>query len=119
MYRADTRGHDEIFANGFEPKGDNLDINQHVHENRTDSGFVSTSRTRGAAEGVANDFYMDDDTHIYKIRGSGIDVNAHFGKNSPYPWEEEIALAGKVHPHDIEGVWNHLGEWTPNPRFRR
>ncbi|MFF1793197.1 RHS repeat-associated core domain-containing protein [Kitasatospora sp. NPDC058263] len=119
VYRADTRGHDEIFANGFEPKGDNLDINQHVHENRTDSGFVSTSRTRGAAEGFANDVYMDDDTHIYKIRGKGIDVNAHFGDSSPYPWEEEVAVAGKIHPHDIEGVWNHLGEWTANPGFRR
>ncbi|MBO1332570.1 polymorphic toxin-type HINT domain-containing protein [Streptomyces sp. VRA16 Mangrove soil] len=116
LYRADTRGPDEIFANGFKPKGDNLDLIQHVLQYRPDSGFVATSRSLAAAQRFAKDAGME--AHIYKIRGSGIDVNATLGPTSPHPHEKEIAVPGIIHPHDIEGVWNPLGQWIPNPMFR-
>jgi hypothetical protein len=117
LFRADDRDPSEIFANGFQPKGDDLDINAHVNSNPEDDGFISTSKTEGAARQFAYDNYMDDG-YIYKVRGSRIDVNETFGDQSPFPYEEEMAVPGPIGPSDIEGAWSlSSGEWTPNPGF--
>ena len=119
LFRADFRHSDEIFSGGFQPKGNNLDIYAHVHSNPEDSGFISTARTEGAARQFAADNYIDTG-FIYKLRGSGIDVNARFGDASPFPYEEEIAVPGSIESHNIEGAWSiETGEWFANPGWRQ
>ena len=116
LYRADTRTPDEMFG-GFHPKGTNMDHEAHVFSNPSDSGYISTSDTRGAAEEFAHDNYLDD-AHIYHVRGNGIDVNATFGARSPFPHEREISVPGSIATEDIVGAWSPGGDWIPNPGFR-
>jgi hypothetical protein len=113
LYRADTRGPDEIFRSGFSPKGSNTDLWEHVTQNPPDSGFVSTTKSLGSAQDFAGDTGID---NIYKLRGSGVDVNATFGSSSPFPWEHEVAIPGVVPGSSIEGVWGTTG-WVDNPGF--
>jgi RHS repeat-associated protein len=118
LFRADDRHPNEIFGSGFQPKGGNLNIDDHVYSNPEDSGFISTSKTEAAARQFANDNYMDTG-YVYKLRGSGIDVNERFGNASPYPWEKEIAVPGPIEPHNIEGAWSiETSEWFANPGWR-
>jgi hypothetical protein len=115
LFRADTRGPSEIFDNGFQPKGSNMDLQTHVTLNPSDSGFVSTSKSLDSAQTFAQQIRAD---HVYQIRGSGIDVNATLGDASPYPWENEVAIPGSVSPSDIQGAWGPDG-WIHNPRYGR
>jgi hypothetical protein len=114
LFRAETRGPNEIFANGFTPKGTNMDLLAYVSQNPPDSGFVSTSKYLSSAQEFAEEV---DASYIYKLRGQGIDVNEALGANSPFPWEHEVAIPGAVPPSAIEGVFGPDG-WLANPRFR-
>ncbi|MER7130103.1 LamG-like jellyroll fold domain-containing protein [Streptosporangium saharense] len=115
LYRADDRRRGDLFKNGFTSKGTNMSIDAHVNQNPEDSGYISTSRTRKAAEQFANENYMDQGS-IYKLRGKGVNINAKFRDRSPYPWEEEVAVPRKIDPSDIYGAWDiETGEWFSNP----
>jgi RHS repeat-associated protein len=114
VFRADTRGPEEIFSQGFQPKGKNLDLVQHVTQNPADSGFVSTTHHLGSAQDFADEVGAP---WIYKARASGIDVNAHLGSASPFPWENEIAVPGPVSASSIEGAWGP-GGWASNPGWK-
>ena len=115
LFRADTRGPDEIFNSGFSPKGSNLDLVEHVTQNPADSGFVSTTHSLSSAQDFADEVGAK---YIYKLRGIGRDVNAELGASSPFPWENEIAVPGHVPGSAIEGVWGP-GGWLDNPAFVR
>jgi hypothetical protein len=114
LFRADTRGPAEIFSKGFEPKGDNLDLWQHVTQNPADSGFVSTTKSLSSAQDFAEEQRLD---YIYRLRAAGIDVNHTLGESSPFPWENEVAVPGSVPAGSIEGVWGPDG-WLGNPRMQ-
>jgi hypothetical protein len=113
VFRADGRGPEEIFTKGFEPKGDNMDLFEHASSNPSDSGYVSTSSRLGFAQDWAAENGYD---YIYKLRATGLDVNAELGADSPFPWENEIAVPRAIPGSDIEGVWGP-GGWTDNPGF--
>ena len=113
VFRADSRGPEEIFSRGFEPKGNNMDLVQHAWENPADSGYVSTSSRLASAQDFAEDNGYD---YIYKLRASGVDVNAELGAESPFPFENEIAVPHPIPGGDIEGVWGPEG-WFDNPGF--
>ncbi|MFC8517515.1 hypothetical protein [Streptomyces sp. NPDC057257] len=54
MYRGDSRYPNDIFANGFVSRGTNYDLVAHVRGDRANnSGYISTSGTRGVAEQFA------------------------------------------------------------------
>jgi hypothetical protein len=55
--------------------------------------------------------------YIYQVRASGYDVNAVFGTNSPFPWENEIAVPGPIPASAIESAWGPEG-WLLNPGVR-
>lgn len=113
MFRADSRGPEEIFSRGFEPKGTNMDLWEHVTQNPADSGYVSTTKSLASAQDFAED---SDAPYIYRVQASGIDVNATFGHASPFPWENEGAVPGAVPPSAISGVISPDG-WLDNPFF--
>jgi RHS repeat-associated protein len=113
LFRADTRGPDEIFSQGFEPKGDNMDLWSHVNQNPEDSGFVSTTKHLSAAQDFADEVGAD---YVYRLRATGVDVNATLGESSPFPWEHEVAVPGGVPPSAIEGVFGPQS-WLDNPLF--
>jgi len=111
LFRADSRSPEEIFRGGFEPKGSNMDLWAHVTENPADSGFVSTSKSLGAAQEFAEENGVD---YIYRVRANGVDVNATLGENSPFPWEHEVAVPGPISSGSVEGAWGP-GGWLANP----
>lgn len=118
LYRADTRDEDEIFKDGFEPMGTNMDLYDHATyaaDNPFDdvghSGYVATSRTENEAATRPG--------NIYVMRGvTGLDVNKELGTRSPHPWEDEIAVPGKIDPSCIVGCFiGGSTQWLPNPNF--
>jgi hypothetical protein len=115
LYRADTRPPEEIFANGFQAKGDNMDLAQHAAQNPPDSGYVSTSKDYASARDFGDASGAD---NVYKVSADGIDVNQTLGDDSPFPWENEIAVPHGIPAEDVEGAWGADG-WTSNPRYRR
>jgi len=114
LFRADTRGESGIFGGGFTPKGDSMDLARHVFMNPSDSGFVATSKSLRSAQAFAKQIGAN---YIYQVRASGFDVNEIFGADSPYPWENEIAVPGPIPPEDVVGVYGP-GGYTPNPGFK-
>lgn len=115
LYRFDSRGPDEIFQDGFEAKGGNLNLLEHVTSNPLDSGYVSTSDNLNSAQDFASE---SGSGYIYKLNGSGINVNDALGDSSPYPWENEVAIPGSVPGSAIEGAWDESGSWTPNSAYQ-
>lgn len=113
VFRADARGPEEIFPKGFVPKGNNMDLLKHASSNPSDSGYVSTSSRLGFAQDWAAENGYD---YIYKLRATGRDVNAELGADSPFPWENEIAVPRPIPGSDIQGVWGPEG-WMDNPGF--
>ena len=97
-FRGDTRSPEEIFNEGFTPRGTSTDLLAHALDNTNPpSAFVPTSGSFDVASSFAN--------NVYVIRPvNGIDVNATLGAASPYPWEQEIAVFGRISPSNIRGV---------------
>ena len=115
LFRVDTRAPKDIFANGFAPKGGNLNLLEPVTSNPADSGFVSTTKSLAAARDIQADTGAQ---YIYQLRGSGIDVNETLGSLSPYPHEQEIAIPGGVPACAIDGCWGAPGDgWLDDRRF--
>jgi RHS repeat-associated protein len=113
LYRADSRGPDQIFNQGLQAKGTNLDLWQYVTQNPSNAGYVGTSKDLASAQQFATDNSLE---NIYKLKGRGIDVNECFGAKSPFPSENEVAIPGGVPGSSIEGVWGPNG-WFSNPAF--
>jgi hypothetical protein len=53
---------------------------------------------------------------VYKLRGSGIDVNATYRAKPPFLWEKEIAVPGGVPGSSVEGA-SSLDGWVNNLGF--
>ncbi|NYD43093.1 scabin-related ADP-ribosyltransferase [Nocardioides panaciterrulae] len=113
VFRADTRDPETIFRDGFQPKGSNTDLTEHVTMNPANSNFVSTTHSMESAENFAGQIRSD---YIYQAQAEGIDVNATLGESSPFPWENEIAVPGGIPGEAVEGVWGPEG-WIPNPAY--
>lgn len=82
-----------------------------------DSGFVSTSMTREAADNWAQQNGFE---YVYKLRGWGVDVNdtLDLSPESPFYKEQEMAIPSSVPGSDIMGSWGPDG-WTDNSYYGR
>ncbi|MFR9727171.1 DUF6531 domain-containing protein [Streptomyces sp. MS19] len=118
-YRVDSRHPDEIFDSGFEPRGTNMDLEQHQAglggTYYPESGYVGTTdnlrygQTRAQGQG----------NYLYDIRArdGGVDVNAALpGNNSSH--EYEFAYPRAIDPSEIAGAWDASGTYHANPNFR-
>ncbi|MEV0842237.1 polymorphic toxin-type HINT domain-containing protein [Actinocatenispora sera] len=68
VYRSDTREPSDIFQNGFEPRGTNMDLMEHASGYSTDSGYVTTTKYENIASSCSGNVY-----HIDGV--DGVDVN--------------------------------------------
>lgn len=118
VYRSDTRDPSEIFDGGFAPKGDNMNLEEHVAGvsgvYTPDSGFVSTTTSKSHA------LSRKGHTYVIDSRGAsgGIDVNERIPGNV-HANEAEIAVPRTIDSCHIRGCWHETtGEWIPNPNYR-
>jgi hypothetical protein len=117
-YRGDARSPEDIFQNGFQPRGTNTDLDAYVN-GAPDTVYVGTSKSAAIAEhehALTGDF-------VYTTRVlNGVDINAAKGPGYQYSFEEEIAAVGGIPPEDIFGAreklgMDILGPFIPNPNF--
>ena len=117
-FRHDSRTPEEIFEAGFEPKGRNMSLGEHVAGVSGDftpaSGFVSTT----TSELHAFERLKTSTGHVYLIRAAedGIDVNRSIPDNR-MAHEREIAFPRSIGTSEIVGAWNNNREWLPNPNY--
>jgi hypothetical protein len=90
-----------------------MDLWAHVKFNVPDSGFVSTTDDWRSAQDFAKEIGAD---YIYKIRATGLDVNEIYSADSPYEWENEVAVPHGISPANIEGTWGPDG-WLSNSGY--
>jgi len=113
-FRGDSRSPNEIFGNGFQPRGNSNNLFLHALDNkRPPSNFVSTSRSPDVASDFGN--------NVFVVRPrNGVDVNQSLGPRSPFPDELEVAIPNGVDPRDIRAVTlNDQGISILNPNFQR
>jgi hypothetical protein len=132
VYRGDTRGPDEIFDEGFQPRnpGSDTSLEDYVDYNAP-SDYVGTTTNRptgdSSIEGSPEDFgtaHGDQDGFVYEIDrpSNGIDVNSQY-PDGPFPNENEIAVLGGVDPSCIRGCTpigpdgSATGDFIPNPNY--
>ncbi|MFE9002347.1 putative T7SS-secreted protein [Streptomyces sp. NPDC007875] len=119
-YRKDSRGVEEIFENGFSPKGDNMSLEEHVYGisgvHTAESGYVATSLEKSHA---FSRFGSNSDGYVYMVDtiDDGIDVNNTLPGN-PSAHEKEIAFPRKIDSSDIVGAWDRFHNWIPNPHYK-
>ncbi|MET9861766.1 putative T7SS-secreted protein [Streptomyces smyrnaeus] len=119
-YRKDSRGIDEIFENGFSPKGDNMSLEEHVYGisglQTAESGYVATTTSKSHA---FSRFGSSSDGNVYLIdtADNGVDVNKVLPGN-PSAHEHEIAFPRRIDPSDIVGAWDRHHNWFPNPNYK-
>ncbi|MEV6241922.1 polymorphic toxin-type HINT domain-containing protein [Lentzea sp. NPDC051838] len=114
LYRSDTRDPDEIFEKGFEPLGDNMNLEEHVagvSGKYTDpSGYVATTTSKSHAMSRGN--------NVYVIRNvKGVDVNKTL-PDGRHKYEHEIAVPGAIDRSCIVGCYVGGKDWVPNPHFK-
>jgi hypothetical protein len=105
LYRGDGHHPDEIFENGFRPKGTSDDLLLHsIDSNKPPSNFVSTSPDREVGIDFATKFNMRSG-FLYTIRMiPGRDLIKELGKKYKFSNEREVAIQGGVKKEDILGA---------------
>ncbi len=122
LYRGATRGPDEIFAGGFQPKAaplQGLTLEQRVLEDaRFPKGeFVNLTEDAAMAERLAK--AREGWVYVIDAKKPGISTNEILGAKSPFPAEREHKFSEGIGPHEIVGARNvRTGEWMANPRYR-
>ncbi len=98
LFRFDTREPDAIFKSGFNAKGNNMSLSQHVNENTFNSGFISTTTDPNFTRGIG-------DGYVYTIKNSGvgINVNSLFPDNK-YAYEAEVVFKNSLSSDYILGA---------------
>ncbi len=105
LYRGDGRHPDEIFEQGFKPKGDSNDLLLHsLDSNKPPSNFVSTSPVREVGIDFATKFNMRSG-FLYTMRMiPGRDLQIELGKKYKFSTERELAIQGGIKSKDILGA---------------
>ncbi|VVM99668.1 hypothetical protein PS662_03279 [Pseudomonas fluorescens] len=105
LYRGDARHPDEIFEEGFKPKGTSDDLLLHSLDSaKPPSNFVSTTPDREVGIDFATKFAMRRG-FLYTIRLiPGRDLAKELGKKYKYGSEREVAIQGGVKKEDILGA---------------
>ena len=109
VYRGDSRSPNTIFNEGFSPRGNSTDLYAHaLDQTNPPSNFISTSKSQEIGKNFASGQAWGEPRNgfMYTIDKptNGIDVNTTLGSRSPYPFEEEIAIPGKINPSQIKGA---------------
>ncbi|MFM5635475.1 enterotoxin A family protein [Aeromonas veronii] len=138
VYRADMARPEAVKADhGFLPRGmdgsrpnqppPNINLFDHVRGaatgmSRHDSGYVSTTSSRGVAINWVRD-HLNNNGYVYHIDPTSnfIDVNATLLSYTPHREELEFAALGIIHWSQIIG-WESvdsrgIGVYTPNPDY--
>lgn len=122
VYRVDGRSHEDIFKNGFSPKGDNLNIEEHAagvtgQYGISESGYVATTTSKS----VALARQATGGGNVYEICGNcvkrGVDVNKALGGDNVYSHEREIAVPGRIDSSCIVSCTLPNGRVIPNPNY--
>lgn len=123
-YRGDNRrSPDEIFRDGFKPKGDSNDLFLHaLDSDNPPSNFISTTPDKNIATEFATSYGSKDGYVYYTRANNGIDINKTLGADSPFTREAEIAVPGGIKPGDVlgatpvnaDGTWGNYTILNPN-----
>ncbi|WP_223518931.1 RHS repeat-associated core domain-containing protein [Pseudomonas sp. GL-B-19] len=108
IFRGDLRSPDEIFKEGFTPRGRSDDLTEYVHSN-TDSIYVGFSKKEKIARIYANQKDVGGYLYVVKRQGHHIDINSELKKPGRWPageyrfyeYAEEISVPGGVKPAEV------------------
>lgn len=127
LFRADGRGPDVIFKEGFHPKdtvGGQYDVEKYVLKNQP-SPFVSTTYDHDLFKKWAK--WMKPGAFNYYVDApGGVDVNRTIGDTHKYADQVEVAFPGGIAPRFIVGVCpidketrtEIMSECESNPGYR-
>ena len=108
----------EVFQNGFKPKGTHNDALLHTKSNTTAGNFVSTSSDKA----IATDF-AGKNGYVYVIQTNNyVDINSTYGSRAYYPEQMEFSIPDGIKPFEIVGAYKKqggeiAGTFIPNPNF--
>ncbi len=110
VYRCDTRPPEEIIYNleGFRPRGNNINLDEHLFTNSGDSAYVSTTTDpMFAAQWKGSGSYV----YMIRLRNSisSYDINSLYGSGYINAAQQEIAVLGGIDVSDIIG-WVKVGD---------
>ena len=122
VFRGDGQHPNDVFKQGFQAQGNNMDLYNHAATN-FNSGYVATSKTPN----IARDFAYENDGFVYTIKkpSNGVDVNKSLGEISPNAHEKEIAIPNSISSENIKGArkvnenGRFTGSFIPNPTYRK
>ena len=109
---------DDVFQNGFKPKGTHNDALLHTKSNTTAGNFVSTSGDKAIATEFAGK-----NGYVYVIQTDNyVDINSTYGAEAYFPEQMEFSIPGGVKPSEIVGAYKKqdgkiIGDFIPNPNF--
>ena len=109
---------DDVFQNGFKPKGTHNDALLHTKSNKTAGNFVSTSGDKAIATEFAGK-----NGYVYVIQTDNyVDINSTYGADAYFPEQMEFSIPGGIKPSEIVGVYKKqggkiIGDFIPNPNF--
>ncbi|MBP3351687.1 MAG: hypothetical protein J6L65_04700, partial [Lachnospiraceae bacterium] len=120
VYRGDRASvvPEDVFQNGFSPKGTHNDALLHTKSNATAGNFVSTSGDMS----IATDF-GGKNGYVYVIQTDNyVDINATYGAGAYFPEQIEFSIPGGIKPSEIVGAYKKqggeiVGDFIPNPNF--
>ncbi|MDD6572444.1 MAG: hypothetical protein PUF12_08700 [Thermoflexaceae bacterium] len=124
LYRGDRANvtPEDVFNNGFIPKGTHNDALLHTQFNSQAGNFVSTSSKVSVAENFATSEGMQDG-YVYIIHANHyIDMNAKYGNEVFHPHDYEYLIPGGIKSSEIECAYKiqrdySIGELILNPNF--
>lgn len=108
----------DVFQNGFKPKGTHNDVLLHTKSNTTAGNFVSTSSDKA----IATDF-AGKNGYVYVIQTNNyVDINSTYGAGAYFPEQMEFSIPGGIKPSEIVGAYKKqggkiVGDFIPNPNF--
>ena len=109
---------DDVFQNGFKPKGTHNDALLHTKSNTTAGNFVSTSGDKTIATEFAGK-----NGYVYVIQTDNyVDINSTYGAGAYFPEQMEFSIPGGIKPSEIVGAYKKqggkiIGDFIPNPNF--
>lgn len=109
---------DDVFKNGFKPKGTHNDALLHTKSNTTAGNFVSTS-----GDIVIATEFAGKNGYVYVIRTNNyVDINSIYGAGAYFPEQMEFSIPGGIKPYEIVGAYKKqggkiIGDFIPNPNF--
>jgi len=108
----------DVFQNGFKPKGTHNDALLHTKSNTTAGNFVSTSSDKAIATEFAGK-----NGYVYELQTDNyVDINSTYGAGAYFPEQMEFSIPGGIKSSEIVGAYKKqggeiVGDFIPNPNF--